>query len=176
MRSEDGSDDHRWLMSNLVWYAVVLQCLMIHLRASKAFFQGFSLICLPPVVCLRGLFIECAWDYWQVETLAPRCCDWLLSVARWNSKQANSLTGGFSNQKPPNCVDWRRRGSSLRPIKEEPSCDAADPYIKMQLALTSTSDQQISQSHYLLINISSYKHDRRNEKVWGDNLKFQPEL
>lgn len=33
------------------------------------------------------------------RTLAARCCDWLLSAARWNSKRTNSLTGGFLIQK-----------------------------------------------------------------------------
>lgn len=111
------------------------------------------------------------------RTLAARCCDWLLSAARWNSKRTNSLTEAFWFKKPPNCVDWRWKGSSLRPIKEGPSCDAGgDPYIKMQLALTSIS---VSRSVRVIIFwwiFPTVNMTEEMRKFGGDNLKFQPEL
>lgn len=182
MRSEDGSDDHRWLMSNLVWYTVVLQRLMIHLCASKASFQGFSLICLPPVVCLRGLFIECAWDYWQVEQLAARCCDWLLSAARWNSKQTISLTGDFLIQNATKLCWLTVEGFffTANQGKVQLWCGGVwgVPHIKMQLALTSTS---VSRSLRVRVIIFWWIFPTVNiaeemRKFGGKILKFQAEL
>lgn len=150
------------------WFTYVLQ---------RHFFQGFSLICLPPVVCLRGLFIECAWDYWQVEHsrhgVVIGCCQRLGEI----QSEPTRWLEAFWFKKPPNCVDWRWKGSSLRPIKEGPSCDAGgDPYIKMQLALTSIS---VSRSVRVIIFwwiFPTVNMTEEMRKFGGDNLKFQPEL
>lgn len=179
MCSEDGSDDHRWLMSNLVWYAVVLQRLMIHLCASKAFFSRVF-INLPTSCSLLKRFVyRMRVRLLTGRTLAARCCDWLLSAARWNSKRTNSLTGGFLIQKATKLCRLTVEGFffTANQGRAQLWCGGGGgPYIKMQLALTSIS---VSGSVRVIIFwwiFPTVNMTEEMRKFGGDNLKFQPEL